>query len=319
MDEFDLIKNYFQDISKNNPGAKKLNDDVFFDKKKKLVVSIDTYNEGIHFPNFKHPSLVIKKILRSSISDLIAKGVKPEYYFFSGSGNKNHFTKKKLKIISNSLNYEQKKYDLKLSGGDTTNSNKVSFTVTTVGFSNKIIERNKAKLNDDIYVTGNIGDSFLGLKLIKNNSKITPKLKKYFFNQYYSPQLPFKILKQLHKFANSSIDISDGLFSDMAKLINKQKFSYEINLNKVPISKNLKFYLKKYNKKKHHFLSNGDDYQILFTASKKKRSLIRSISKRMNQKITLIGKIITGYKKNSIKLDNKPVNASNFKGYSHKF
>ena len=97
MDEFDLIKKYFQKISNNNPSAKKLNDDVFFDKKNNLAVSVDTYNEGIHFPNFKYPNLVIKKILRSSISDLLAKGVKPEYYFISGSGNKNQFTKKKLK------------------------------------------------------------------------------------------------------------------------------------------------------------------------------------------------------------------------------
>ena len=66
-----------------------------FDKKKQLVVSIDTYNEGVHFPNFKHPNLVIKKVLRASISDLISKGVKPEYYFISGSGNKKNFTKKK--------------------------------------------------------------------------------------------------------------------------------------------------------------------------------------------------------------------------------
>ena len=36
MDEFELIKNYFQKISNNNPGAKKLNDDVFFSKKKKI-------------------------------------------------------------------------------------------------------------------------------------------------------------------------------------------------------------------------------------------------------------------------------------------
>ena len=36
MDEFELIKNYFQKISNNNPNAKKLNDDVFFDKKKKI-------------------------------------------------------------------------------------------------------------------------------------------------------------------------------------------------------------------------------------------------------------------------------------------
>ena len=97
MDEFELIKNYLQKLSKNNPGAIKLNDDVFFDKKNKLIVSVDSYNEGIHFPNFKDPDLVIKKIIRSSISDLISKGVKPVYYFISASGNKNHFTKKKLK------------------------------------------------------------------------------------------------------------------------------------------------------------------------------------------------------------------------------
>ena len=92
---------------------------------------------------------------------------------------------------------------------------------------------------------------------------------------------------------------------------------------------------------------NGDDYQILFTApfkkrsliksmakkmnqkitiigkinnnNKKNRSLIKAISKRMNQKITRIGKINNGFKKNSIKFDNKPLNLSNFKGYSHKF
>ena len=48
MDEFELIKNYFQKITKNNPCAKKLNDDVFFDKKNKIVLSVDTYNEKVH-------------------------------------------------------------------------------------------------------------------------------------------------------------------------------------------------------------------------------------------------------------------------------
>ena len=319
MDEFELIKKYFQKISNNNPSAKKLNDDVFFDKKKKLVVSVDTYNEGVHFPNFKYPNLVIKKVIRSSISDLIAKGVKPEYYFISGSGNKNQFTKKNLKMISKSLNQEQKKYNLKLSGGDTTNSNKVSFSITSIGFSKNIIERNKARLNDDIYVTGNIGDSFIGLKVIKNNIKINSKLKKYFVNQFYCPNLPYKIYKEIHKFANTSMDISDGLITDMNKLINKQKLSFNINVNKIPISKNLEFFLKKYKKNRTQYLFNGEDYQILFTASKKNRSLIKSIGKKMNQKITQIGKINHGYKKNLIKLDNKSLNLSDFKGYSHKF
>ena len=319
MDEFELIKNYFKKISNNNPNAKKLNDDVFFDRKNKLVVSVDTYNEGIHFPNFKYPNLVIKKIIRSSISDLIAKGVKPKYYFISGSGNKKKFTKKNLKLISKSLNQEQKKFNLKLSGGDTTNSIKVSFSVTIIGFSNNIIERNNARLNDDIYVTGNIGDSFLGLKLIKNNIKISSKLKNYFINKFYCPNLPYKIYKQMHKFTNTSMDVSDGLITDMNKLINNQKLSFEIDVDKIPISKNLDIYLKKRKKVKIQYLFNGDDYQILFTALQKNRSLIKSIGKRMNQKITRIGKINNGYKKNRIKLDNKSLNLNKFRGYSHKF
>jgi len=319
MDEFELIKNYFQKISNNNPSAKNLNDDVFFDKKNKLVVSIDTYNEGIHFPNFKYPNLVIKKIIRSSISDLIAKGVKAEYYFISGSGNKKKFTKKNLKLISKSLNEEQKKFNLKLSGGDTTNSRKVSFSITTIGFSKNIVERNKAKLNDDIYVTGNIGDSFFGLNVIKNKIKVNSKLKNYFINCFYCPKLPFKIYNQIHKFANTSMDISDGLISDLTKLINKQKLSFEIDVKKIPISRNLEVYLKKYNKLKTQYLFNGDDYQLLFTAPQKKRSLIKSIGERKNLKFTIIGKINNSNKKNSIIMDNKPLNLSKFKGYSHKF
>ena len=177
MNEFQLINKYFKKLTLNNRSAKKLNDDVFFDKDNRLVISVDSYNEGIHFPNFNYPELVAKKIIRSSISDLISKGVKPKYYFISGSGNKKAFTKKNLKKLSSSLMQEQNRFDLKLSGGDTTFSNKVNFTVTVVGFSNKIIERNNAQINDDIYITGNIGDSYLGLRIIKDKIKLPLKKK----------------------------------------------------------------------------------------------------------------------------------------------
>ena len=100
MHELKLINTFFSSLSKKNKGSLDLNDDVFFDKSKQLVISVDTYNEGIHFLDFKNPDLVIKKIIRSSISDLICKGVKPTYYFISGSGNKRSFSSKKLKKIS---------------------------------------------------------------------------------------------------------------------------------------------------------------------------------------------------------------------------
>ena len=100
MHEFDLINNYFLKLSKNNRSALLLNDDVFFDKRKGVVISLDTYNIGTHFINFKSPDLVVKKILRSSISDLICKGVNPKFYFISGSGNQSAFSKKNLLKIS---------------------------------------------------------------------------------------------------------------------------------------------------------------------------------------------------------------------------
>ena len=109
MNEFNLINKYLKKLTFNKPSSLQLNDDVFFDKKNNLVISVDTYNEGIHFVNFNNPNLVIKKIIRSSISDLICKGVKPKYYFISGSGNKKGFSKKNLSKISNSLKEEQKK------------------------------------------------------------------------------------------------------------------------------------------------------------------------------------------------------------------
>ena len=319
MHEFELIKNFFLKLSKSNKSSLDLNDDVFFDKKKSLVISIDTYNEGVHFLDFKRPDLVIKKILRSSISDLICKGVCPKYYFISGSGNKKTFTKKNLSKISNSLKQEQNKYGILLCGGDTTFSNNLSFSITSVGYSKDIIYRNKAKYNDDIYVTGNLGDSFVGLRILQNIIKTNNKLKNYFIKKYYEPEIQIKLAKELLKFARSSIDISDGLIDDLEKMINKQNLSYKIFEEKIPISKNLFNYLKKNDLKKSNFISNGDDYQILFTAGVDKSRIIKNTSKKLGIKISKIGKI-GSYNKKSVIINQKGQHLLiKNHGYKHQF
>ena len=319
MHEFNLISKYFLKLSKKNLSSLNLNDDVFFDKSKKIIISVDTYTQGIHFLDFKKPQLVIKKIIRSSISDIICKGVKPKYYFISGSGNKESFSASNLSKISKSLVSEQNKYNILLCGGDTVFSNKLSFTITSIGFSSKIIQRNKAKLNDDIYVTGNLGDSFAGLKILKKKINTNKFLKKYFVQKYYLPELHLNLTKKLKSFANTSIDISDGLISDLDKLINKQKLSYKLNLQLVPISHNLKKLLlqKKMNKK--FFISRGDDYQILFTANPSKFRIIRKTAKSLGVKISKIGKICSNSQK-SVIIDQKgdKITIKN-KGYFHNF
>ena len=319
MHEFELINNFFSKLSKHNVSALNLNDDVFFDKKKKLAISIDTYNTNTHFVDFKFPDLVIKKILRSSISDLICKGVKPKFYFISGSGNKKNFTKKNLLKISKSLKDEQKKYGIILCGGDTTFSNKLSFTITSVGYSNNIIYRNKSKLNDDIYVTGNLGDSFIGLQILKGKIKVNNMMSKFFIKKYYEPDLQIKFINYLLKIANTSIDISDGLIDDLKKMINRQNFSFHIFEKKIPVSKTLNQLIKIKKLKKIDVTSKGDDYQILFTASRFKSRIIKKISKITGIKITKIGNIISGKNRSKIiNLKDKQIEAKN-KGYIHQF
>ena len=319
MHEFELIKKYFSKLSVNNKSSLNLNDDVFFDKKKELVISVDTYNEGNHFLNFKRPELVIKKIIRSSISDLICKGVNPKFYFISGSGNKKSFSKINLSKISKSLGQEQKKYNIFLCGGDTTFSNNLSFSITSVGYSKDIIYRNKAKKNDNVYVTGNLGDSFVGLQILINKIKIDKKNKDYFIKKYYQPDIQIKLSKKLFKFANTSIDISDGLIADLEKMLNKQNLSYQLNEDKIPISQQLINLIKAKKISKSKLISNGDDYQVLFTASPDKSRIIYSTSKNLGIKITKIGKIRSGSKK-SIVIDQKgkQILLKN-KGYIHKF
>jgi thiamine-monophosphate kinase len=319
MHEFELIKKYFSKLSKKNKSALNLNDDVFFDKKKELVISIDTYNDKIHFIDFKKPDLVIKKIIRSSISDLICKGVQPKFYFISGSGNKKSFSNNNLLKISKSLKQEQKKYGIFLCGGDTTFSNKLSFSITSVGYSKDIIYRNKAKINDDIYVTGNLGDSFIGLQILKKKIKFNKKINDYFVKNYYEPNIQINFTKELLKLANSSIDISDGLIADLEKMLNNQNLSYQINEHKIPISKFLTMIVKDQKLKKSQLISNGDDYQILFTASPSKARIIENKSKLLQVKITKIGKIISGFSKSSIiNQKGKQILIKN-KGYAHQF
>ena len=320
MNESTLIGNYLTKLVKNNPSALGLNDDVFFDKKNKNVISIDTYVEKIHFPNFKKPDLLIKKIIRSSISDLVCKGVIPKFYFISGSGNKQSFSSKNLKKIINSLKSEQRKFSIKLSGGDTVFSKINSFTVVSLGFSNKVVKRNSAKINDDIYLTGNLGDSYLGLKYLQKQNFNKNIYKKYFINKFYLPVINLNFSKYLTKIANTSIDISDGLLVDLNKMINAQKISSEIYYDKIPISSKLKIFLSKNSLKKNEFIFNGDDYQILFTANKSNRDKIIKISRITNTKISRIGKILSKKKfKYRLLNANKVMNLTKIPGYEHLF
>ena len=320
MNEFSIIKKYFSNLSKNTRGTFNLSDDIFFDYKKKVGISIDSYVERTHFLNFKNPNLVIKKALRGAISDLICKGINPKYYFMSCSGSKKHLTHANLAKIQLALKEEQKKYNIFLAGGDTSHSNRLSITISVVGYSKKNpILRSGAKINDDIYITNTIGDAFLGSNLLKGKIKLNKKNADYFVRRFYLPILPIKFSKKIHLFANSSIDISDGFFQDLQHILSRSNLSSKIFNDKIPISSYLNSYLIRSKKNKLNFISNGDDYQILFTASKKMRNLIKKISKSTSTKVSIVGIVKNKSISKNTKSTEKKFKFPKKLGYIHNF
>ena len=151
MNEFEIIKKYLKPLAYKNSGALELNDDIFFDHKKNIVVSVDTYVEGVHFLYSKNPELFLKKILRATLSDIYAKGVKPKKYFLSFSVKKNLINKLWLSKVRQILFSEQKKYGISISGGDITKSSQFIITIVVLGYPKfKPILRKGAKKKYDI-------------------------------------------------------------------------------------------------------------------------------------------------------------------------
>ena len=319
MNEFDIINKYLKPLIKKDSCALDLSDDIYYDFRKKIAISVDTYVHGIHFLESSKPKYFIKKILRASLSDLYCKGIKPQKYFLSFSLNKKLINEKWLKQVKKILKSENKKFNINLAGGDTSYSKNFVVTIVTLGdCKHKPVFRHRSKLNDDIYVTGNIGDSYLGLRVLKNKNNFG-KLNSFFKKKYYEPDLKVNLSPYLHKFATSSIDISDGIIQDLKQMCLKLKFGAFINVNSIPISQSCKLLI---NKKKillKNIFSNGDDYQIMFTSSLKNRSLISNISKKTKTKITRVG-FIKSDKNIFLQYNNKELKINSKKmGYIHTF
>jgi len=318
MNEFSIISKYLKPLSEKNVSSLNLSDDIFYEKKKKIAISLDTYVQDVHFIS-SDPKLFLKKIIRSSLSDLYCKGVKPNSYFLSFSINKNLATDIWLKKVNQILKSEQKKFKIMLAGGDTTKSTKLTITIVVLGnCKNKPVFRKGSKPNDDIYVTGNIGDSFLGLCILKKKFDFG-KLNKFFLKSFYEPNIPIKLQPHLYKVAKSSIDISDGILQDLNHLCSFKKLGATIDLKSMPLSTQCKILINNNKINIRDIFSQGDDYQFLFTSDLANRNKIKKLSKRLNIKITKIGKINKN-KTIYFKYKNEIFDASSIKkGYTHNF
>ncbi len=303
-----IIKNYLNKLNFNKEGTYNFNNDASFiklKKNKKLVVTTDSISEDIDFFKYDDAKSIANKIISINLSDLSAMGVRPYSYTLNLFLPK-YIDSDWLKQFTNKLLQLQKKFNFFLLGGDLSKSKKLSISSTFFGFSknDKIVSQNTINLNDDIWITGNIGESFIGLQILKHKIKLENKHKKYFLNKYYYPKVCTHGYA-FAKFSNSMKDISDGFFGDLKKMLNS-RFGAKLYLKSIPLSTQLNKIISNKLINIKNVLNSGDNYQLIIISNKKFRSAIFKTAKKYKIKISRVGKITK--KKNIVDDSNNILN-----------
>ena len=316
LTEKTIVNKYLKKLNLNNKGTFNFENDAAYiniKKNKKLVITTDSISENIDFFKFDDPKSIANKIVTINLSDLSAMGVDPYAYSLS-LFIPNYINKYWLKIFTNELLKLQKKYNFYLLGGDLSKSNKLSMSASFFGFpkKNNIISQNKINQNNDIWITGNLGDSYAGLQILRKKIKVNEKkLRDYFLKKYYYPK-PCLIGSKIANHVKSMKDISDGFIGDLNKMLNNQ-FGAFLDLDKLPTSSKLKKIMKNNIQFKKNVANCGDNYELIIISNISKRKSILRIAKQNNLKVSRIGKVT---KKLGLQIDSKYL--SNITGeYDH--
>ena len=214
---------------------------------KDLVHSIDISKINSHFPEDSLPQDIAYRSIAVALSDLAAMGAYPSFISIGLTSNSTDLDwyKKFTSGVEKILN----EYQIKLVGGDITNG-EISVCVNVFGYAyeNNIL-RSTAKVGDLIFITGPLGEGRRGLEDWKNNKKTE------FVKKFFNPKVDFDKSKFISKYANSCVDISDGLIKDLTSICESSKVGAEITYENIPMTNDF------------DDLSYGDDYKLCYTCS----------------------------------------------------
>jgi len=241
-------------------------------KELSYLVTTDALVEDVHFIKNKiSPQNLGHKSLAVNLSDIAAKGGTPHSVFLTLSLPKNLEVEWIDQFIAGFHNLASK-YNTLLLGGDITGStSKISINVTVIGSAHpdKIKLRSTAKLGDIICVTDSLGDSGAGLAAILGNFKETNE-SNYLINRHYRPEPHLAQGEFLAQFnsVHAMMDVSDGLYSDIKRIITASHCGATINMNQMPISDQLcRFSEDNHLDPLEIATIGGEDYCLLLTVS----------------------------------------------------
>ncbi|NPA55785.1 MAG: thiamine-phosphate kinase [Epsilonproteobacteria bacterium] len=245
------------------------------------VYTQDAFCENVHFKSswLTYKQIAIKASL-INISDVIAMNATPKYALLTLAMPKT-ITKSQITQLYNGFMQCAKQYNYQIIGGDTIQNDKLDITMTFISTTKKPIFRNNVKNDDIICFSGNLGNVSKDLHALFRGKKIKSTSK------FITPHIRDKFMQKASRYINSALDISDGLSKELERLskANKIGFDFKVKLNK-------------------DILCSGEEYELLFSVSRRNLAYILNIAKRTKTPITVLAIAKKGYKYKSICKEN---------------
>ncbi len=285
---------------------------------KLLLISTDSLVEDVHFlrPYFT-PEEIAKKSIAVSISDIAAMGGDPKF-ILSTIGFPKCSETALMEGLLQGMKSCCKLYNVNLIGGNVTTSRKLFLNITVIGHidQDQVITRSGAKVDDLVFVTGSLGDSALGLMLLKSQDKTEDETA---INAHKNPKPRIQVGRKLAKLglASSMIDISDGLLIDLERITTEQGLGAKIYTENIPLSSSYSALISKFEEDPFKLaVTGGEDYELLFTSPPGCRDKIKEVAISTDVPISEIG-FVTSEKE--INLFDKGGHALNYgkSGFVH--
>lgn len=300
-DEFALIAEIFAPLASGDAGSFNLTDDAAIIAPRAghdLVITADMITAGVHFFADDPPDQIARKLLRVNLSDLAAKGAVPHGYILTAALPKT-ITLHWLRVFSAGLAQDQAEFSITLLGGDTTaTEGPLCLSVTAMGWvkSGQMIRRNGARIGDEIFVTGTIGDAALGLAIRRDGAPagLAQEHAEYLLSRYLLPQPRNRLAPALPGLVHAGLDISDGLTADLFHILQTSGVGAEINLPQIPLSVAARAVLNAGATRWQDLLGGGDDYELLLTVSSANAPRLVAAGESAGLSLTRIGRITAG-------------------------
>lgn len=278
--EFELIARYFNQpgLVFDHPGVVLGPGDdaaiLTIPSGRQLVVSVDTLNVGVHFPPDAPPALLAERCLRVNLSDLAAMGADPLGFTVALSlPGVSEESERWLQAFAEGLGRTAREFGCPLLGGDTTRG-PLSVTVTVHGHvpAGQALLRSGARPGDSIYVTGELGNAAAALLYLQARPEfqardISEAEHGRWLDAFYRPRPRLAEGRALREIASAVIDISDGLASDLAHILDAsaqagdEPLGAAIDSRELPMSNDFRARIET-SRQVALALSGGDDYEL---------------------------------------------------------